>query len=58
MPPNQMQLNKLTDVSNPLSYISEVHKQTFPNINRTPIISKEIKDIIKSLKWKNSKGYD
>jgi hypothetical protein len=58
MPPNQMQLNKLTNVSNSLSYLSEVHKQTFPNINMTPVTSKEIKDIMKSLKWKNSKGYD
>jgi hypothetical protein len=24
----------------------------------TPVTNKEIKDIIKSLKWKNSQGYD
>jgi hypothetical protein len=24
----------------------------------TPDVSKEIKDILKALKWKNSKGYD
>jgi hypothetical protein len=53
-----MQLNKLANESNSLSYLSEVHKLTFPNINLTPVTSKEIKDIIKSLKWKNSKGYD
>jgi hypothetical protein len=56
--PNQMQLNKLANVSSFLSYLSKVHKRTFPNINLTPVTSKEIKDIIKSLKWKNSKGYD
>jgi Notch-like protein len=58
MRPNQMQLNKLTIISNSLSYLSEVHKRTLPNINLTTATSKEIKDIIKTLKWKNSKGYD
>jgi hypothetical protein len=58
MQPNQMQCNKLANVSNSMSYLSQVHKPTFPNINLTPVTSKEIKDIIKSLKWKNSKGYD
>jgi hypothetical protein len=55
MPPKQMQLNKLTNVSNSLSYLSEVHKRTSPNINLTPVTSKEIKDIINTLKWKNTK---
>jgi hypothetical protein len=27
-------------------------------MNSTPVTSKEIKDIIRILKWKNSKGYD
>jgi hypothetical protein len=58
MPPNQMQLNILTNISNSLSYLSEVHKQTFPNINLTPVTSKGIKGIMKRLKWKNTKGYD
>jgi hypothetical protein len=58
MPPNERQLNKLTDASNSLSYFSEVYKWAFPNINMTPTTSKEIKDITKSLKWMNSKGYN
>jgi hypothetical protein len=58
MPPNQMQSNKPTNVSNSLSYLFEVYNQPFPNINMTPVTEREIKDIIKSLKWKNSKGYD
>jgi hypothetical protein len=58
MPSNQMQSNKLTNVSNSLTYLYEVYKQPFPNINMSPVTSREIKDIIKSLKWKNSKGYD
>jgi hypothetical protein len=58
MQPNQMQLNKLINVSTSLSYLSDVNKQTFPNINLTPVTSKEIEGIIMSLNWKNSKGYD
>jgi hypothetical protein len=58
MPPNQRQLNNLTNVSNSSSYFSKVQKGTFLNINTTPVTNKEIKDIIKLLKWKNSKGYD
>jgi hypothetical protein len=49
MPPNQIHLNKFTNVSNSLSYLSKVHKRTFPNIKMTPVTSKEIKYIIKSL---------
>jgi Notch-like protein len=48
MPSNQIQFNIPTNVSN----------FPFPNIKMTPVTSSEIKDIIKSLKWKNSKGYD
>jgi hypothetical protein len=36
----------------------EVVKHPFPNIKLTPITTKEIKDIIKSLQQKNSQGYD
>jgi hypothetical protein len=38
-------------------YVHEVFKQPFPNTKLTPITTKEIKDIIKSLQWKNSQGY-
>jgi len=51
---NSKQINKSPNVS----YIYEVFKQPFPNIKLTSITTKEIKDIIKSLQWKNSQGYD
>ena len=53
-----MQSNKPTNVSDSLNYLFEVFKHPFPNINMTPVTNKEIKDIIKSLKWKKSQGYD
>jgi hypothetical protein len=46
-PLNQMQSNKLTNVSNSLNYLYEVFKHPFPNINMTPVTNKEIKDTIK-----------
>jgi hypothetical protein len=51
---NSKQINKSPNVS----YIYEVFIQPFPNIKLTSITTKEIKDIIKSLQWKNSQGYD
>ena len=30
----------------------------FPSIKLTPVSTKEIREIINSLKWKNSHGYD
>ena len=53
-----MQSNKPTNVSNYLNYLYEVFKHPFPNINMAPVTNKEIKGILKSLKWKNSQGYD
>ena len=38
--------------------LSTVITETFPQINLTPVTAKEIKNIINSLKWKNSSGYD
>jgi predicted lactoylglutathione lyase len=58
MPSNQIQSNIPTNVSNFLSYLFEVYKQPFPNIKMTTVTRNEIKDITKSLRWKNSKGYD
>jgi hypothetical protein len=57
-PTNQMQSSTPTSVSDSLNYLFEVFKYPFPNINMTPVTNKELKDIIKSLKWKNSEGYD
>jgi len=41
-----------------LHYLYKVFIRPFPCIQLTPVTSKEIKEIIKSLKWKNSHGYD
>jgi hypothetical protein len=38
--------------------LSTVFTKSFPQINLTPVTAKEIKNIINSLKWKNSSGYD
>jgi hypothetical protein len=41
-----------------LNYLYQVFTRPFPNIKLTPVTTKEISVIIKSLKWKNSHGYD
>jgi len=38
--------------------LHSVYRKTFPQMQLAPITTKEIKDIIKSLPWKNSCGYD
>jgi hypothetical protein len=43
---------------NPISFLSRTFKQPFPTINLKCVSSKEIEDIAKSLKIKNSHGYD
>jgi len=54
--------NKLSpyNVNNitPLHYLTQSFKNPFPNINLKSVSTKEIKNIIKSLKPKNSSGYD
>ena len=35
-----------------------VYRQSFPQIQMAPVTTKEIKEIIKSLPWKNSSGYN
>jgi len=42
----------------PLNYLHQVFIRPFPNIKLTPVSTKEVSEIIKSLKWKNSHGYD
>ena len=42
----------------PLHYLTQSFKNPFPNINLKSISTKEIENIIKSLKPKNSSGYD
>jgi len=41
-----------------LNYLYQVFTRPFPHIKLTPVSTKEISEIIKSLKWKNSHGYD
>jgi hypothetical protein len=43
---------------NPTSYLSSAFNQPFPTINLKCVSSIEIEDITKSLKIKNSHGYD
>ena len=52
------QLNKTPNVTDSINYIHEVFKQPFPNIKVTPISTKEMKAVIKSIQWNNSQGYD
>ena len=40
-----------------LNYLYQVFIRPFPNIKLTPVTTTEITEI-KSLKWKNSHGYD
>ena len=54
--------NKLShynlDNTTPLHYLTQSYKNSFPDINLKSVSTKEIKNIIKSLKPKNSSGYD
>jgi hypothetical protein len=41
-----------------LEYLVQEFQQPFPSIKFKPVTKKEIYEINKSLKWKNSCGYD
>jgi hypothetical protein len=41
-----------------LNYLHKVFIRPFPCIQLAPVTTKQIIEIIKSLKWKNSHGYD
>jgi len=41
-----------------INNLYSVYRQSFPQIQMAPVTTKEIKEIIKSLPWKNSSGYD
>ena len=47
-----------TDNITPLHYLTQLFRNPFPNINLKTVSTNEIKNIIKSLKPKNSLGYD
>jgi len=42
----------------PLNYLKQIFARPFPRINYTPTTTKEITEIVKSLKSTNSHGYD
>jgi hypothetical protein len=47
-------INSLPAINN----LYSIYRKEFPQIIMAPVTTKEIKDIIKSLPWKNSSGYD
>jgi hypothetical protein len=49
-------VNATSDHENPMSYLSRADNQPFPSIALKCVSSKEIEDIIKSLKAKDSYG--
>jgi hypothetical protein len=53
-----MNVNVASNGAHPLRYIHQVFIRPFPNIKLNPISTKEVGEINKSLKWKNSHGYD
>jgi hypothetical protein len=55
---NSITFNVATNVVHPLNYLHQVFIRPFPKIKLTPVSTKEFSEIIKSLKWKNSHGYD
>ena len=54
--------NKHVDISmikhRALNYLYKGYAKPFPQIKLTPVSTKEICEIIKTLKWKSSSGYD
>jgi hypothetical protein len=54
---NSTNINVASNAAHPLSYLYQVFIRPFPNIKLTPLSTKEVNEIIKSLKWKNSHGY-
>ena len=55
---NNHNANPPSNHENPITYLSKAFNQLFPTINLKEVSSKEIEDITKSLKIKNSHGYD
>jgi hypothetical protein len=55
---NKHNVYVLSNHENPTSYLSRAFNQPFPTINLKCVKSKEIEDINKLLKIKNSHGYD
>jgi len=55
---NKHNVNALSIHENPISYLSRAFNQPFPAVNLKCVSSKETENITKSLKIKNSHGYD
>ena len=53
-----MSVNNSMTMNSALNYLYQVFTRPFSHIKLTPVSTKEISKIIKSLKWKNSHGYD
>jgi hypothetical protein len=53
-----MPLNNSVTINLALNYLYKVFIRSFQHIKLTPVTTKEISEIIKSLTWKNSHGYD
>ena len=51
-------VNKSTNNHTAIDNLHSVYKDIFPQIRMAPVTTKEIKEIIKSLPWKSSSGYD
>jgi len=53
-----MPVNNSVTMNLALNYLYKVFIRLFQHIKLTPVTTKEISEIIKSLKWKNSHGFD
>jgi hypothetical protein len=55
---NTQQANDRSKNLQALNNLYSVFNKLFPQFNLAPINAKEVKDIIRTLKWKSSYGYD
>jgi len=55
---NTHQTNNMSTNSQAISKLYSVFNKPFPQLNLTLINAKEVKDIIRTLKWKSSYGYE
>jgi len=55
---NTHKANDMSKNTEALNNLYSVFNKPFPQFNMTPVNAKEMKDIIRTLKWKSSYGYD
>jgi hypothetical protein len=55
---NTQQVNDMSKNLQVLNNLYSVFNKPFPQLNLAPTNAKEVKDIIRTLKWKSSYGYD